>query len=70
METKLEEQINSKLNIIEKEIRTLHKTLLFGTSKMKKPVSFRGIAKTNLSEDELDIAIDEAKSSLFPHKEM
>ena len=69
MQTKLEEQINLKLNNIEEEIKTLHKTILFGTSKMKKPVSFRGIAKTNLTEDQLDEAIDEAKKSLFPHKE-
>ena len=69
MQTKLEEQINLKLNSIEEEIKTLHKTILFGNVKMKKPVSFRGIAKTNLTEDQLDEAIDEAKKSLFPHKE-
>lgn len=69
MQTKIEKQINSKLEKIEKRIKSLQGIVLFGTaSKLKKPVSFRGIAKTSLSENQLDKAIQEAKDSLFPHK--
>lgn len=61
MEYKFEE----KLDNIENEIKLLKAIVLSGYgNKIKKPVSFRGIAKTNLSDEDLDKAIDESKKSL------
>lgn len=70
MQTKTEKQINAKLEKIENRIKALQEVMLFGiSSKLKKPVSFRGIAKTSLSDNQLDKAIQESKRSLFHHKE-
>ncbi len=68
----MEEQLlYKKLSSIENEITVL-KSIILSRYKHKprdgKVVSFRGIAKSSLSERELDEAIDEAKHSLFPHK--
>jgi len=70
MQTKTEKQINAKLEKIENRIKSLQEVILFGaSSNLKKPVSFRGIAKTSLSFNQLDEAIQESKKSLF-HKEI
>ena len=71
MQNKIEKQISAKLEKIENRIKSLQEVMLFGaSSNLKKPVSFRGIAKTSLSFSQLDEAIQESKRSLFPHKEI
>ena len=61
----MEYKLTKKLDTIENELKLL-KTLILSSYgyKIKKPVSFRGIAKTNLSEEELDKSIERAKKSL------
>ena len=68
----MEEQLlYKKLSSIENEIMVL-KSIVLSRYKHKlgdeRVVSFRGIAKSSLSERELDEAIEESKQSLFPHK--
>ena len=61
----MEYKLTKKLEEIEKELKTLKTLILTGYGyKIKKPVSFRGIATTKLSEEELDMAIEEAQKSL------
>ena len=62
----MEYQLSKKLNNIENELDNL-KTLILSIStyKIRKPVSFRGMAKTKLNEQELDEAIEEAQGSMF-----
>ena len=36
----------------------------------KKPVSFRGLAKTKLNEKDLDKFVEKSKKSLFHHEEL
>lgn len=62
----MEYKLVKKLDNIESEISSI-KTLILSNYnyKMKKPVSFRGIAKTKLSEKELDKSIEESEKSLF-----
>jgi hypothetical protein len=62
---KIEYKFEKKLDSIENEIKNLKAIILssYG-NKIKKPVSFRGIAKTELSDIQLDKAIEEAKKSL------
>lgn len=66
-----EELLYRKLNDIENDLAVL-KSIVLSKYKNKlrnrKAVSFRGIAKSSLSEKELDEAIEESKQSLFPHK--
>lgn len=61
----MEYKFAKKLDSIENEIKLLKAMVLssYG-NKLKKPVSFRGIAKTNLSDEDLDKAIESAKKSL------
>lgn len=62
----MEYKFAKKLDSIENEIKLLKAIVLSSyENKIKKPVSFRGIAKTNLSEEELDKAIEESKRYLF-----
>ena len=62
----MEYKLEKKLDTIENELKLL-KTLILSSygNSIKKPVSFRGIAKTNLNDKELDKAIGESKKSLF-----
>ena len=62
----MEYKLEKKLDTIENELKLL-KTLILSSygNSIKKPVSFRGIAKTNLNDKELDKAIEESKKSLF-----
>ncbi len=65
MEAQLEKQIYTKLNKLENEIEGLK--LLVGakeSTKQKKLVSLKGMAKLLVSEKELDKAIEEAQKSL------
>lgn len=65
MEAQLEKQIYTKLNKLENEIEDLK--LLVGakeSTKQKKLVSLKGMAKLLVSEKELDKAIEEAQKSL------
>jgi len=66
-----EQLLYKKLSNIENEIMVL-KSIVLSKYKHKpraeRAVSFRGIAKTSLSEKELDEAIEMARESLFPHK--
>lgn len=61
----MEYKFEKKLDDIENEIKLLKAIVIssYG-SKIKKPISFRGIARTKLSDEALDEAIDEAKKSL------
>jgi len=57
--------LEKRLENVEKELREL-KILVSGKNG-RKTVSFRGIAKTNLTNEELDKEIHNAKTSLFKH---
>ena len=61
----MEYKFAKKLDAIENEIKNLKAIILssYG-NKIKKPVSFRGVANTNLSDAKLDEAIEEAEKSL------
>lgn len=63
MEAQLEKQIYTKLNKLENEIDDL-KLLVGASTKQKKLVSLKGMAKLLVSEKELDEAIEEAQKSL------
>lgn len=66
-----EELLYRKLNDIENNLMILKSIVLSkykNKLRDKKAVSFRGIAKSSLTEKELDEAIEESKHSLFPHK--
>ena len=56
----MEYKLEKKLDTIENELKLL-KTLILSSygNSIKKLVSFRGIAKTNLNDKELDKAIEE-----------
>ncbi len=56
--------IEKRLEEMEKEIKKMKEMLKNGK---KKPVSFSGMAKTKLSDKELDEEIRKAKKSLFKH---
>ena len=65
METKLENQIYSKLNNIENEIEELKILVTSKEISKKKLMSLKGMAKLLVSEKELDKSIEDAKKSLF-----
>ncbi|ODS36020.1 hypothetical protein BEH94_01795 [Candidatus Altiarchaeales archaeon WOR_SM1_SCG] len=58
-------EIYLKLNRIENELMGLKVLLMKSYSVPKHHVSFRGIGKAIVSEEELDKSINEAKKSLF-----
>lgn len=58
--------MEKRLEEMEKEIKKM-KEMLKNGNKKQKPVSFRGMAKTKLSDKELDEEIRKAKKSLFKH---
>ena len=62
----MEYKLLKKIDNMENDIKLLKKIVLssYGYT-MKKPVSFRGIAKTKLSDEELDQAIEESQRSLL-----
>ena len=63
--------LEKRLDHIENEIKSLKSMVLFRASyKPKKPVSFRGLARTKLSEKELDEFIEKSKKSLFHNEEL
>ncbi len=57
--------IYPKLNRIENEIMNLKALLMRSYQVPKHQVSFRGIGKAQVCEEELDKSINEAKKSLF-----
>lgn len=63
------EALTKKVNQLEAEIEGI-KMVLFHSHVVKPAlVSFRGMATTKLSEEELDKSIEDAKKSLFSHSE-
>lgn len=66
MKETIENQIYAKLNNIENEIENLKiLTVSKSLKKPKKIVSIKGLAKSLVSEKELDKAIEKAKKSLL-----
>lgn len=60
----MEQDIYPELKKIENEIKII-KVMIMESKLPKKNVSFRGMAKLKVSEEELEKSIMEAKKSLF-----
>jgi len=61
----MEYKLEKKLEFIENELKILKNLIISNTNfPIKNPVSFRGMARTNLSGTKLDKAIGKAKKSI------
>ena len=67
----MEYKSEKKLDNIENEIKLLKSIVLSGYgNEIKKPVSFRGLAKTKFTTKDVDKAIEKSRKSLFHHEEI